>query len=342
MIYEPSHQESSSLDDQTATDEGPPQAPLSPVIYHPLSLHVLALLAPASILGTLARLGLQALGTYEGQGIFPLAYPQSVGCFVMGVCLGLKEPFSRFHGPFYTALTTGFCGSLTTFSDWQLDVFNSWINSTGAERGGLRDFVDGIGKTSFTLVIALASVSLGTHASSLLAPLFPAFSPPSSATRSALTSLAILSYAATLPTYFLLPLDFRHQATAALLFSFPGTLTRYILSWKLNPYLDHLPLGTLAANSFGTALLATFHVLRSLPTSLPPGACAILQGLADGYCGCLTTISTFAVEIKAQTRRRGLYYAILSWSIGQLLLLLIFGASMWTGHARSRPTCSFI
>jgi hypothetical protein len=52
-------------------------------IYHPFSVSVLALLAPASIFGLLARLGLEALVTYDGQSIFPLAFVQSVGCLIM-------------------------------------------------------------------------------------------------------------------------------------------------------------------------------------------------------------------------------------------------------------------
>lgn len=108
-------------------------------IYHPLSIHVLALLMPASIFGVLARLGLQALTTYNGESIFPLAYVQATGCFIMGVGLRLKVPFGNFYGPLYTALTTGFCGSLTTFSGWQVDIFDSWVNSGQFYRGGLRD-----------------------------------------------------------------------------------------------------------------------------------------------------------------------------------------------------------
>jgi hypothetical protein len=34
---------------------------------------------------------------------------------------------------------TGFCGSLTTFSGWQYDIFTSWINSGQHHRGGFRD-----------------------------------------------------------------------------------------------------------------------------------------------------------------------------------------------------------
>jgi CrcB protein len=66
-------------------------------IYRPLSIHVLALLMPASIFGVLARLGLQALTTYDGQSIFPLAYVQATGCFIMGIGLGMKTPFGNLY-----------------------------------------------------------------------------------------------------------------------------------------------------------------------------------------------------------------------------------------------------
>lgn len=36
-------------------------------------------------------------------------------------------------------MTTGFCGSLTTFSSWQLDVFMSWLNPTHDHRDWFRD-----------------------------------------------------------------------------------------------------------------------------------------------------------------------------------------------------------
>lgn len=64
-------------------------------IYRPYSIHVLALLMPASVFGVLARLGLQALVTYNGQSIFALAYVQAFGCFVMGIALGTKASFGN-------------------------------------------------------------------------------------------------------------------------------------------------------------------------------------------------------------------------------------------------------
>jgi hypothetical protein len=49
---------------------------------------------PASIFGTLARLGLEGLATYNGKAIFPLAYPQAMGCLIMGIALPLKDTIS--------------------------------------------------------------------------------------------------------------------------------------------------------------------------------------------------------------------------------------------------------
>ena len=63
--------------------------------YQPLSFPVLALLMPASIFGVLARLGLQAITTYDGRSIFPLAWVRGAGCLIMGFALNLKEPFGQ-------------------------------------------------------------------------------------------------------------------------------------------------------------------------------------------------------------------------------------------------------
>ncbi|KAJ3856347.1 CrcB-like protein-domain-containing protein [Lentinula lateritia] len=310
--------------------------------YHPFAPHVLILLMPASIFGVLARLGLVALTTYNGQSIFPLAYVQGLGCFVMGLGLELKEPLGNFYPPLYTAITTGFCGSLTTFSSWQLDVFNSWLNSEDAEHAGLRTFLDGLGKTVFTLVISLSSVLFGSYMARVIYPFLPTLQPPSRTVRYIISILSVSIYAATLPAYFLLPASYRHQATAALLFAFPGTLIRYILSTLLNPLLSTFPLGTFAANSTGSGLLAAFHVIQSIASKpISPNGCSLLQGLDDGFCGCLTTVSTFAVEIRGLQGWERPRYVLMSWGAGQLLFLIIMGPSLLSGSVRKQLMCSF-
>jgi len=64
-------------------------------IYQPFSIPVVALLIPSSILGVLARLGLLAMTSYDGESIFPLAYVQALGCLIMGFGLRLKEPIGQ-------------------------------------------------------------------------------------------------------------------------------------------------------------------------------------------------------------------------------------------------------
>jgi fluoride exporter len=60
--------------------------------FHP---YALALLIPGSIFGLLARLGINALVNYPGSSVFSLAWVQGLGCFVMGFCLGVREPISE-------------------------------------------------------------------------------------------------------------------------------------------------------------------------------------------------------------------------------------------------------
>lgn len=180
----------------------------------------------------------------------------------------------------------------------------------------------------------------GVYISGPILPYLPSLKPPKKRARYCITVLSILIYAATLPAYFRLPANYRHQATAALLFSYPGTLTRYLLSINLNPRIKLFPLGTFTANALGTALLGLFHVLEGMP-SVSSNACSLLQGLGDGYCGCLTTVSTFAAEVDALDGRKASFYVIMSWVVGQLLLLVIMGSSYWGGHVSEQMRCSF-
>ncbi|KAF8195825.1 hypothetical protein K438DRAFT_1968319 [Mycena galopus ATCC 62051] len=192
------------------------------------------------------------------------------------------------------ALTTGFCGSLTTFSGWQLDIFKSWLN---VKCHGRRLQ---IGVRHLTLIGLLF---YGMHLANEVSPYFrPA---PS-----------------------------------------PGRFLRdphSLYPPHLSPVVPAFPLGTYAANSFETALLGTFHVLQNtLNRPLSGASCTILQALGDGYCGCLTTVSTFAAEITTlKTAGHKYRYGPMTWATGQVILVCIFGAALWGGSIEKDQTCVF-
>ena len=170
----------------------------------------------------------------------------------------------------------------------------------------------------------MSSVSFGSYLAQITPSYFPRFPAPRPAIRCALSVLGILIYAATFPVYATLPSSYRSQALAALLFSFPGTLARYLLAISMNPMLEKMPLGTMTANILGTALLGVFHVLQNKNPHVSPHACSTIQGLIDGFCGTLTTISTFAVELNVMNGSRYAWiYGGISVLMSQLLLVII-------------------
>jgi len=228
----------------------------------------------------------------------------------------------------------------TQSSKWSSGCLSSISSPSLLETHASYKAVDGIGKIFFTLSISMASLFLGIHIGTTLLPLVPKLRPPSGVVRYVVPIISVLVYGATFPAYFCLSASFRHQATAALLFSFPGTLTRYVLSILLNPRSEVLPVGTLVANEFGTSLLAMFHALQGLRPPVSPGACSILQGLDDGYCGCLTTVSTFVSEMRVLGSRKGLLYGTISIVVGQVLMVLILGSAVWAGGVSSQISCT--
>jgi fluoride ion exporter CrcB/FEX len=106
---------------------------------HARLLATLASIAFFSIWGVLGRLGLVALTTYDDLSVFPVVWAQAVGCFVMGLCIGSKPEIESVFPPLFVGLTTGFCGSMTTFSTWIFDVWQAFANDTGARHHGVHN-----------------------------------------------------------------------------------------------------------------------------------------------------------------------------------------------------------
>ena len=126
-----------------------------------------------SIWGTLARLGLVALNTYDGQSIAPLVWAQAVGCLVFGYASHKrsKAAIEGWYAPAFPMITVGFAGSCTSFSTWALDVFQAFSNGEHHDRIGLYSVMDALAQTATTVGMGLAGVWAGRA----LADAYPCF-----------------------------------------------------------------------------------------------------------------------------------------------------------------------
>lgn len=324
-------------------------------------LAILGLLAFASIWGTLAREGLVALNTYAGQSITPLVWAQAVGCLIMGLAIGEnRKAIEGRYPPAYIMITTGFCGSVTTFSAWMLDVFRAFGDQMHYGRGGLHNVMDALTQTAVTLGMAVVSVGAGVALSKVLniGLALSAFrsrsqrdsqlphttdekkEPQARSTLildASMFCLGLIFWIASALLCGLYP-PFR-RVTFALVLAPPGAVLRWYLSrYNSSSFSKRhsLPLGTLAANLLATAVIcAAFTGSRAgrIPSSFAGGltGCEALKGLQDGFCGCLSTVSTLAVELRSiKPQRKAVRYAMVSWILGVLLCVLLVGAPWWS------------
>lgn len=113
-------------------------------------------------------------------------------------------------------------------------------------------------------------------------------------------------------------------------------MIRYALS-KLNtraPWFQRFPIGTFVANIAATLLIGGAYAGQRRPAVAETGAvrtCDALSALHDGFCGCLSTVSTFVLE--AKTIRRWYWawtYVLGSVILGHVLILAVVGGTGWS------------
>lgn len=148
-------------------------------------------------------------------------------------------------------------------------------------------------------------------------------------------ALACSFYAGALAAYFVGPHSWRPDVTFALLLGPPGAILRFVLS-KLNSrgkFLGRFPMGTFIANMVATGIMAASYVIQrtGYRTNLSVTSCNAMIGLEQGFCGCLSTVSTFAVEARTLDRRRWkVAYVASSVILGHLLVMAIVGGVKWS------------
>jgi len=302
----------------------------APTLFGPkLAKHLQthAYLTIFSIFGTLARLGLTALTTYPGAplGAGTVIWPNFAGSAVMGFLVedarlvGAK----RTTLPLFTGLTTGFCGSFTSFSSFELDMFRF----VAGGRSGGNDFMAAAAYAIATLALSLGGLQFGAHVSHasrrVLRPL------PERGLRALdwiAVPLALACWVAAVVMAVEIP-RWRSDALWACALSPPGVYARFWISRTLNPKFRSFPVGTFMCNIGGTLVVAGMSI--GMGRSWDVDACGALRGVASGFCGCLTTVSTFVVEVRGLSVRSAYRYAVWSVGVGLVVMLVMLGGWTW-------------
>jgi len=330
---------------------------------HPwiVQAQTLSILTFCAVWGLLTRLGITAIGNFHGQNVFSLLLVQVAGCLVMGTSVTLQPRFGKIHPLLYLGITTGYCGSVTTFSSWMLQVFQTFSNTSHFSRGRFSDFLDGLNLTYVTIGLCLFALQTGFVVGSFIETIITSMvgrtnlrtstcierSPSYAARKISMVVLTLagpLTWLGSLVLCIWGPIRWRGPVTYSMAIAPTGTILRYYFA-KLNarPFSTRhgFPTGTYLANVVGTGLLALFSALQhtsAARTNLE--YCAGLQGLRDGFCGGLSTISTFFLELhRAGPCRQNFRYALASWISGQLLCLSLFGIYFWSHDPQER--CDF-
>jgi len=270
--------------------------------------------------------------------------------------------------PLYIGLTVGFCGSFTSFSTFMRDVFFGLSNSTPTpidhpnkyvaadvtstvSRNGGYSFEAVLAIILLTVGMCLAALHLGAHAAIVSHDITPTL--PFRFLRKGLDPFTVfLAFGCWLGAVFMCiwPPDrtggpagtgrsgpsevWRGETLFALVFAPLGCLARWYASLKLNGIVKWFPVGTFAVNMFGVAVLSMCYDLQHVPLQVAIGGghlgCQVLQGVQDGFCGCLTTVSTWILEMKSLRRRHGYFYGASSVLVGLALVVCIMGTVKWT------------
>ncbi|KAK4954864.1 hypothetical protein LTR10_007056 [Elasticomyces elasticus] len=271
--------------------------------------------------------------------------PLYIGLTV-GFC-GSLTSFSSFARDFFLALSN----DLPTPIDHPADLASTSPTTTSTvprHRG--YSFEAWAAVVLFTIALALGGLMVGAHLAHFLGPITPRLS--IRMTRRFLNPfMLVLGWGSWLGAVFLAiwPPDrpsgpssrgswanetWRGQVLFALVFAPVGCLLRFYASVKLNPLVSSFPLGTFAVNMLGTAVEGMCYDIQHVGVGIMGRigggrvGCQVLQGVQDGFCGCLTTVSTWAAEIHGLRRRHGYAYAVAS-ILGALCLMVIIMGSIF-------------
>jgi len=298
-------------------------------------------LSAASYAGVIARIYLAELAKWNGVQLFPSLYAEVVGTAIMGFIIMHKKLLEKKHSAVYQAIATGLCGSITTFSSWNSEATSVLLQADEYPPDNARRIIGWITVLLLGGGMPVAFLYFGKH----LAHLSPWCdvrledpdgepSTPGGIRCSCNTVenivIAVLWVCSTVLVTFL-PFYFNQLGLMfSCVFSFAGAYARWHLA-PLNAVFIDFKLGTFLVNVLGSWILGATLILREhFGSQLNQFGLAALTGVTTGFCGCLTTVSTFAVELSTLSLRGSYIYGLCSVVLAQLGLVLVRGVYQWT------------
>jgi len=295
-----------------------------------------------AIIGVLIRIELNEIEN-ELYVYLPYILTNSIGCILLGFINTFKIPLSQWQYALYIGLSTGLCGSITTFSSWNLALFRDLFNLPKLGAYSYKNIFSGIVELVVSLTSYTAMMKFGSHIGKLF-PFNNNIDPETVSTtiikrEKPAIDLKFIIYGgltliATITAIILTIVDgdIRKICLSCLLAPF-GACLRYILSFRNSMFRD-FPMGTFLANIIGTLCLGIFYIFR-FSFSEQNFLCHFLVAVGDGFCGCLTTISTFINELNSLSTKNLYVYCITSIVVAQIVLCVSFGFYGWTSGLKN-------
>ncbi|OAP61301.1 hypothetical protein AYL99_03502 [Fonsecaea erecta] len=370
-VVESSPSSSEEKEEDSRTSNHPALVPLT-------EFYVVGHLIFFAILGTLSRLGVEAINTYPDAPVMsPVLWANVGGSLIFGFLAEDRQLFKQEWGtyadpwsherprgdrrsgstddeiaskhkhlkvkktiPLYIGLSTGFCGSFTSFSTFLRDAFLALSGQLGSlthhhEPSPRRRGYDFEAVTAVLIVqvgCSLAALKFGAHLALATQKITPTL-PFHWARRILDPTVILLGVGCWIGAIMLAiwpPHDaWRGEVIFALVFAPAGCLFRFYLSKHLNQRVPAFPVGTFLANVSGTAALGVCFIVQRFGHR-GVLSCQVLNGVMDGFSGCATTVSTWVGELETLRRRHAYVYGGASLAVSLAILVVIMGSLLWS------------
>lgn len=308
------------------------------------------------IVGTYTRIGIQKLSDYKPIYISEgtVLWPNVVACICMGMLQELKGPWFSEYPELFLALTTGYCGCVSSYSSFLLELFTYSTDLTAGDvKGHLHwpnrayGIMEFLSVLILELLVSMASLIFGRRLITdiLIHEKYLANFSNKKWRHDMLKYTNFISGIIFLPFIGMLIVLIccynnyaRGKWTIPPFFAIPGAVLRMKLSDWFNGRIATFPIGTFFANEIAVVIICILTLIqrgRRHTGSIAPIAhtftqCRVVTALISGFCGALSTISTFINEGYKMPLPETLLYYTTSIFISYVFCVLLLGIFSWT------------